>query len=228
MINTKEHREKHLSTIASCRPIASKPSLSCNWSVSSRIERSECTNLWVIGSNTFNIAERISEFLHHILAHHSPGPRIVLQLGPLHSRVFLLFPRLFPAVFLVRYPRLAFCFMRRSTSLVLENYTTYCFYFSKNNKTFFTYLNWKAHLNILIDKCPIEILNHYHYQLPMETKKLPFQMAHKRILSLSVLAGDFTLWAKRLTFCHHDGLPSFSPNSLADTFPFYSQRVRYM
>ena len=57
-----------------------------------------------------------------ILAHHSPGPRIVLQLGPLHSRVLLLFPRLFPAVFSVRYPGLASCVMRHSTSLLLENY----------------------------------------------------------------------------------------------------------
>ena len=54
------------------------------------------------------------------LAHHSPGPRIVLQLGPLHSRV--LFPRLFPAVLSVGYPGLASCVMRRSTSLLLENY----------------------------------------------------------------------------------------------------------
>ena len=57
-----------------------------------------------------------------ILAHHSPGPRIVLQLDPLHSHVLLLFPRLFPAVFSVGYPGLASCVMRRSTSLLLENY----------------------------------------------------------------------------------------------------------
>ena len=56
------------------------------------------------------------------LAHHSPSPRIVLQLDPLHSHVLLLFPRLFPAVFSVGCPRLTSCVMRRSTSLLLENY----------------------------------------------------------------------------------------------------------
>ena len=36
-----------------------------------------------------------------LLAHHSPGPRIVIQLGPLHSHVLLLIPRLFLAIFRV-------------------------------------------------------------------------------------------------------------------------------
>ena len=47
------------------------------------------------------------------LAHHSPGPRIALQLGPLHSHVLLLFAAMFSV---------ASCVMRRSTSLLLENY----------------------------------------------------------------------------------------------------------
>ena len=45
-----------------------------------------------------------------------PDPRILLQLGPLHSHVLLLFPRLFPAVFSVGYPGLVSCVMRCSTS----------------------------------------------------------------------------------------------------------------
>ena len=47
----------------------------------------------------FLLSTRSAPELHAPPAHHSPGPRIVLQLGPLHSHVLLLFLGLFPSVF---------------------------------------------------------------------------------------------------------------------------------